>query len=206
MGEESPRISQIQTWIKRWRAGDRMARDELFQHEYERLRCLTRRMFKAYPRVKRWEDTDDVHQEALLRLWNALADITPTSVRHFYALATLQIRRQLVDLSRKYFGPQGMGAKHASNGAGEEPASRPRVDKADSTLEPSRLAEWTEIHERVGDLPQQEREVFELHYYQGLTQADAAELLGISVATVKRRWLAARRRLHQALKGALPGT
>jgi RNA polymerase sigma factor (sigma-70 family) len=55
-------------------------------------------------------------------------------------------------------------------------------------------------------LPADEREVFDLVWYQGLTQDKAATLLGISEATLKRRWLSARRRLHQVLKGQLPGT
>jgi DNA-directed RNA polymerase specialized sigma24 family protein len=44
-----------------------------------------------------------------------------------------------------------------------------------------------------------------LLWYQELTQGEAAALLGISAATIRRRWLAARRRLLQTLKGQLPG-
>ena len=40
---------------------------------------------------------------------------------------------------------------------------------------------------------------------EGLAQAEAAALLSISPATLRRRWLAARERLHEALKGDLPG-
>ena len=42
-------------------------------------------------------------------------------------------------------------------------------------------------------------------WYQGLTQAEAAELLGVSSRTVKRRWQTARLRLFEALGGELPG-
>ena len=207
MGEcSSLRIRQIQAWIDRLRAGDQAARNELIGHADERLRRLTRKMLKGFPRVKRWEDTDDVLHNAVLRLWKALHEITPRSARHFFALAALQIRRELIDLARQYYGPQGMGAKHASSVGGEDSASAPQAGKADSTLEPSRLAIWTEFHERVDTLPEQEREVFDLLWYQGLTQDEAAALLGISEATLKRRWLAARQRLHQMLKGGLPGT
>jgi RNA polymerase sigma factor (sigma-70 family) len=44
-------------------------------------------------------------------------------------------------------------------------------------------------------LPEEERSVFDLLYYHDLSQAEAAELLGVSVPTIKRRWAAARMRL-----------
>jgi RNA polymerase sigma factor (sigma-70 family) len=205
MGEASRSIDHLQTWIDQMQAGDALAREKLISHACERLRRLTRRMLKGFVRVKRWELTDDVLQNALLRLWNALREVTPRSARDFYALAALQIRRELIDLARQYYGPQGMGANQSSNVQGDDSASTPPADRADSTLEPSQLAIWSEFHQRVDALPEQEREVFDLLWYQELTQAEAAALLGISEATLKRRWLAARRRLHQVLKGHLPG-
>jgi hypothetical protein len=50
------------------RAGDGEARSRLIAHAGEQLRCLTRRTLKGYPAVQRWEQTDDVRQNALLRL------------------------------------------------------------------------------------------------------------------------------------------
>ena len=49
-------------------------------------------------------------------------------------------------------------------------------------------------------LPEEEREAFDLRWYQGLTQAEAALVLNVSEATVKRRWLAARARLGHFLR------
>jgi RNA polymerase sigma-70 factor (ECF subfamily) len=54
-------------------------------------------------------------------------------------------------------------------------------------------------------LPEEEREVFELIWYQGLTHADAAGLLGVSTKTVQRGWQAACVKRHEALGGELPG-
>jgi RNA polymerase sigma factor (sigma-70 family) len=45
----------------------------------------------------------------------------------------------------------------------------------------------------IGELPEDEREVFDLVRIQGMTQAEAAELLGVSAVTVKRR-------LHRGLQ------
>jgi RNA polymerase sigma-70 factor (ECF subfamily) len=53
-------------------------------------------------------------------------------------------------------------------------------------------------------LPAEDREVFDLIYYQGLSQAEAAGLLDISERTLQRRWQSARLALHDALAGQLP--
>ena len=65
-------------------------------------------------------------------------------------------------------------------------------DEADDSENPCNLAEWTEFHQQVDALPEDEREVFNLLWYGELTQAEAAEILGIAVRTVIRRWQAAR--------------
>jgi RNA polymerase sigma-70 factor (ECF subfamily) len=204
--EPSPDDGQLQGWIDRLQAGDAAARDELLGRACERLRRLTRKMLKDYGRLRRWEETDDVLQNALVRLWGALRQATPTSSREFFGLAGLQIRRELIDLARQYFGPEGVGARHASHAREGDGGGAPHAlaEPADTTHDPGRLALWTEFHQQVDALPPDEREVFDLLWYQGLTQDAAAKLLGISEATLKRRWLAARRRLHRALQGGLP--
>src|SRR5438445_7859908 len=110
MDRASRQIEQLQVWIDRLQAGDPTARDQLLGHACERLRRLTRKMLKDFSRVKRWELTDDVLQNALLRLWTALGKVIPRDARDFYALAALQIRRELIDLARRYYGPKGMAA------------------------------------------------------------------------------------------------
>jgi RNA polymerase sigma factor (sigma-70 family) len=54
-------------------------------------------------------------------------------------------------------------------------------------------------------LPDDEREVFGLVWYQGLTHAEAAAILGVSTKTVQRRWHSACLRLHEVMGGDLPG-
>jgi hypothetical protein len=71
----------------------------------------------------------------------------------------------------------------------------------DSSGEPSNLAEWTEFHERVEALPEAEREVVGLLWYEGVSQEEAAALLGVSLRTVKRRWLALAKQAGQTVLG-----
>ena len=54
--------------------------------------------------------------------------------------------------------------------------------------DPANLAAWAEFHAQVEHLPEEQREVFDLLWYQELSQAEAATLLGVSERTVKRRW------------------
>src|SRR5436190_23131137 len=104
----------IQNWIDRMQAGDETARNELLNCACQRLTELTRKMLKNFPRVKRWEQTDDVFQNAALRLYRTLGEVHPTSAAEFFRLAALNIRRELLDLAKHYYGPRGHGAKHAS--------------------------------------------------------------------------------------------
>ena len=63
--------------------------------------------------------------------------------------------------------------------------------------------------EAVARLPDDLLAAFDLLWYQGLTQAEAAALLRVAVPTVKLRWLKARLRVQQALGGSPfdePGT
>jgi RNA polymerase sigma-70 factor (ECF subfamily) len=207
MSEPPARAGQLQTWIDRIQVGDQAARAELLGHACEQLRVLTRKMLREFARVRRWEETDDVLQNALLRLWHALEVVTPRSVREFCGLASLQIRRELIDLARQHYGPHGLGANQAGPLDAGDSTHGPRtgVDRADSTHDPGGLAVWSEFHRRVDALPEEEREVFDLLWYQEVAQAEAASLLGISEATLRRRWLSARRRLYEALHGSLPG-
>jgi RNA polymerase sigma-70 factor (ECF subfamily) len=196
--------TRLQLCLERLQAGDEAARKDLINGACERLSRLTGAMLRDYRRLKRWEQTDDVLQSAMLRLFRALETVTPATLREFYRLAALQIRRELVDLARHYFGPESAGAHHDSVAAAQPGAPAPALDPADSTHRPDRLADWAEFHEQVSALPDEEQEVFDLLWYQGLTHAEASGLLGVSTKTVQRRWHAACLRLHEALGGDLP--
>jgi len=199
--------SYLQDCLDRLHQGDETARKDLLGGSCERLRRLTHVMLKDYARLRRWEETGDVLQNALVRLYRALLTITPPTLRDFYRLATLQIRRELLDLARHYFSPKGAANRHHSNANDPNSShpSTPAYDRADVSQEPAQLLAWTEFHQQVEALPEEEREIFDLVWYQGLTPAAAAEVLNVCPRTVKRRWQAACLRLHDALGGNLPG-
>jgi RNA polymerase sigma-70 factor (ECF subfamily) len=186
--------------LERMRAGDRAAGDELFRHLGGRLERLARQMLRGFPAVRRWEGSGDVLHNASLRLLRALKEVSPDSTAQFFGLAAQAIRRELLDLKRHYCGPEGVGANHHTDGRGV-PAREP-VDPAPGHDE---LEEWCEFHRQVAGLPEEERAVVDLHFYQGLTKAEAADLLGVDVRTVQRRWNAALQRLRSPREGTGPG-
>jgi RNA polymerase sigma-70 factor (ECF subfamily) len=184
--------------------GDEQARNALLTYACQRLQCLTRRMLHDYPSLRRWEQTNDVLQNAMIRLHGALAAVPLESSRHFWRLATLQIRRELRDLARHHLGPEGQGAKHHTDVKGraaDDAGGCLQMQADDRASEPESLQEWTAFHEQVEALPEDEREVFGLLWYQGLTQLEAAAVLGVSLRTVKRHWQSARLLLAQVLPG-----
>jgi RNA polymerase sigma-70 factor (ECF subfamily) len=205
MADATSATTEIQLRLDRLRAGDETARDELLTIACARLSRLARKMLRRYPGVRRWEQTDDILQNASLRLCRALEGVQPATVRSFINLAAVVIRRELIDLSRHYEGPRGMG-RHQVGQAGPAASGIPTGprDPGTDTDDPARLASWTEFHAKVEMLPDEQKEVFDLLWYQGLSQAEAAALLGVTERVVKYRWRSARLQLHQMLGGRLP--
>jgi RNA polymerase sigma factor (sigma-70 family) len=190
--------TQLQSLLDKASAGDPGSYDDLIALSSARLVKLTRQMLRGYPHLRRWEQTDDVFQGAAMRLHRSLSEVRPDSVRAFFGLATTQIRRTLIDLARHHFGPEGQGAKHETNAESENWVVKHHADQDDS---PENRETWTSFHQAVERLPDDEREVFQLLWYGGMEQKQVAELLGISIPTVQRRWYRARHQINVALSG-----
>ena len=190
--------------LARLAAGDPAARDRIVEVSRERLRLLAHRLLHRFPQVRRWEETDDVLQNASLRLHRALAELRPGSPRDLLALAARQIHRELIDLARKHAGPRAYGGNHGTNVAPAQDDSIPRhhVDRAAAPDEG--LDRWTAFHDAVCGLPAADREVFDCVWYMGCDQRTVARLLECSERTVKSRWRNARQAVREALDGTPP--
>lgn len=172
--------------------GGECAFDRVIEAAQQRFVQLTRRMLRNYPHLQRWEATDDVVQEAAVRLYRSLDETRPSTTAEFFGLAALQIRRTIIDLARHHFGPQGNARRHRSDPMLMLGHHFNPVDLSD---EPQSLAEWTAFHEAVDRLPNDERTVFEAVFYGGMTYAETASLTGVTRRTVIRRMNCARLRL-----------
>ncbi len=182
------------------RAGDRAAREEMLQAVHARLNRLARKMLRHFPTVGRWEESDDLLQNAVLRLLRALQYIEPTSVGDFFGLAAEQMRRELLDLARRYRSRRVNGPSHATAPEGSDSGAA-APDLPAPAEDPNELDRWCAFHEAVERLPAEQRDVVNLTYYHNWTQAEVAEHLGLSKRTVQRHWAAAMLTLHELLKG-----
>jgi RNA polymerase sigma factor (sigma-70 family) len=180
--------TQMQQWIDRLKAGESGAREALIVHAQERLRLLVRRVLRGYPNAKQWEQTSGVLQGVNLRLLNSLTpqkQLPPTAL-DFLRLSAYHIRKEILDLLRK------------SRRAPELLPQLPDLPgpKRDGLLPTLR---WQEIHEHLAQLPEDERLFFDLLYYEGLTQAEAARVMGMKLTEVRKRWAVLRRQFGEWL-------
>jgi len=181
--------------IQRWQAGDARAADALFKAVSQRLEHMTRKMLRAFPAVHAFTETADVLQSSLIRLLITLRRVQPESDRHFFNLAAVHIRRELLDLARHFRGER-YGRPGSDDGAGD--------GWADSRSQEDDLDLWCRFHEAVEQLAAEEREVVGLVFYHGWTQARIAELFQVDERTIRRRWQSACMQLHQLVGENLP--
>jgi RNA polymerase sigma-70 factor (ECF subfamily) len=159
------------------------------------LLCATL-LYRNYPRLT--HPPLNLQVEELLsavaeRLLKAMREARPQTVRQFFALANQHMRWELNDLARRLDErpapvelSEGLVPAPASSGSGLTPNGRRML-------------------EAIDDLPDDEREAFGLVRMQGMTQVEAAEMLGVSVATVKRRLDRGLRLLADRLADLRPG-
>jgi RNA polymerase sigma factor (sigma-70 family) len=190
------KTTELEIELRRLDEGHLESRRTIIEATCERLRRMAHRMMRRFPGIGRWSDTDDVLQNALIRLHRSLFVVRPESARKFYGLAAVELRRELLDLTRSLFGPEGIGTNHDSDGD--------KLANLASDDEPHSLVKWTEFHQQIEQLPDSEREVFGLIFYDGLTQSQTATVLGLSLTTVKRRWQTARMWLKETNDGKWP--
>ena len=203
--DDSPGQTRIGLALERLAAGDASATEDLIAWATERMREISHRMLRTFPTVSRWEQTNDVVQNAALRLDRALRDTVPTSAGGLVGLAATKIRRELLDMAKKYRGPESFAAHHETNYQRLDGEMRGKVeDAAQAPESPADFDRWTRLHTLAAELPQEERDVFQMCWYLGLKQDEIAQQLGCSVRTVKRRWEVAKQMLAEAMPGERP--
>ncbi len=189
------RIAVIERCIDELNSGDAAARAALVECAYAGLLVVVRKKLMHFARLTRWEQAEDVTQEAAIKLWGALQDVSPRTAAEFWALAGEQVRRVLLDLTRHHFGPR-RNAAYTEVPAPEDSAYSAPMDEY---LDPVNLDHWTAFHEEIAHLPEAEQNVVMAVWYCELSLEATARALGISPDTAQRRWKAARARLRGAI-------
>jgi RNA polymerase sigma-70 factor (ECF subfamily) len=135
-------------------------------------------LHRSYPRLTRPPlnlQADEMLSAVVERLLKAMRQARPTTVRQFFALAGQHMRWELNDMARRL--DEQPKAVELTDGL------IPASCGSDSGLSP----DGRRMLEAIDRLPESEREVFDLVRIQGMTQADAAQVLGVSPMTVMRR-------------------
>jgi RNA polymerase sigma-70 factor (ECF subfamily) len=159
------------------------------------LLCSTL-LYRSYPRLTQPPlnlQVDELLGAVAERLLKALGEVRPQTVRQFFALANQHMRWELNDLARRL--DQQPAAVELREGLVQEP------DSSGSGLTPN----GRRMLEAIDNLPEDEREVFGLVRVQGMSQTEAARVLGVSTVTVKRRLNRGLRLLTEKLVDLRPG-
>ena len=168
---------EITGLLDRWRLGDRDAANELMELAYADLHRIAAREMRREHGEHTLQTTAVLH-EAYLRIFRS----TPVKWKdrsHFYAVAAQQLRRVLLDHARRVLSEK--------RGGGIVKLSFLESDGAGISVD-ERLLTLDAALARLEDLDPRAAKVVELRFFGGLTESDAAEVLDISVATLKRDW------------------
>jgi RNA polymerase sigma factor (TIGR02999 family) len=171
-----------------WNGGDTDALDRLIELVYPELRRIARQHL-AYMRPGESLESAALANEAYLKLVRA-GGIRCQNRIHFLALCAQIMRRIVVDEARR----RGL-AKRGGN------ALRVPLDEVLQTSK-ARGIDVLALHEALNSLAEfdiRKSRVVELRYFGGLGNAEVAEVLGVSLETVKRDWRMARAWLSDAL-------
>jgi RNA polymerase sigma-70 factor (ECF subfamily) len=120
-------------------------------------------------------DADQMLGAVVERLLKAMRSVRPQTVRQFFALVNQHMRWELNDLARR-LDKQPIAEELGENLVPAPPSSS-------SMLSP----DGRRMLEAIDQLPEEEKEAFGLIRIQGLSQGEAADVLGVSAKTVQRR-------------------
>jgi RNA polymerase sigma-70 factor (ECF subfamily) len=187
--------------VERASGGDDRARQALLIRHYERLvrMAAVRLDRRLAPRV----DPADVVQEAMLEASQNLSDYLRDRPLPFHAWLRQYVGQRISKLHRHHLGTQRRSVRREEAGdwyLPEESTALLAGRLVDRETSPSRRIQREELRERVqaalARLGPRDREVIILRHLEQLSTAEAAEVLGISEAAVKKRHLRALERLR----------
>ena len=151
----------------------------LLDRSVRRLQVLCANLlYRSYPRLMQPPvnlQPDELLGAVVERLLKALRAARPQTVRDYFALANQHMRWELNDLARRLDNQPSAGELY--EGIALSPPS------SVSRLTPG----GARMLRAIDDLPEEEREAFDLVRIQGMTQVEAADVLGVSIKTVQRR-------------------
>jgi RNA polymerase sigma factor (TIGR02999 family) len=181
--------------LQDWRNGEPGALDRLTPLVYDELHLIASRHMSREWRVSMYQTTALV-SEAYLKLMGQ-RNVDWQNRAHFFAIAAQLMRRILVDNARRELRPKhGAGERGGRLEEAATAASPADVDGVDALALDAALKKLEALD------PDQAR-IVELRFFGGLTIEEAAEVMQVSPATIKREWALAKGWLYRELGGAM---
>ena len=174
--------------LQAYRKDNKSVLDELFPVVYAELRKITQNQLNNERGDHTLQPTALVH-EAYLRLVKQHS-VEWRNRAHFFGLAAEMMRRILVN--------HAVERKAQKRGGGE---TRIALDEVMAFTE-EREIDLVSIDEALNDLSEfspRQAKIVELKFFGGLTNEEAAEIIGVSVETIKRDWRVAKSWLYNRL-------
>lgn len=165
--------------------------DRLVAAVYEDLKRIARSKLRREREDHTLGTTDLVHESYLRLVDQRRADWQDR--RHFYRVAAMVMRRVLVDHARRHLSARRGG-------------ERQRVTLQAALLSVDQQAQLlVEVDDVLGKLARLDARlprIVEFRWFAGFTEAETAEVLGVSERTVRRDWKKARALLREALEAS----
>jgi RNA polymerase sigma factor (TIGR02999 family) len=191
MAQTPSPTGEVTRLLRAWRQGDRGALESLIPLIYADLHRMAERRLRGERPGHTLQPTAIVHEAYMRLVGSEREDWQNRS--HFFAAAARSMRRILVDHAR---------ARDAKKRGG---GNRVLLDTT-VMVEPRAvdLIAVDDALEKLAALDAEQGRVVELRFFAGLTEDETADALGISPATVHRKWLSAKAYLHRELAGQGP--
>ena len=192
------------------RAGDERALAVLVERHRERLERMVR--LRMDRRLQRRVDPADVVQEAYLAVRAKFPHYVAGSRLPFYLWLRLEVGQKLVDVHRFHLGTQMRNAGQEVSlyhGALPQVTSVSLAEQLLGRLTTAshaamRAEQKIRVQEALNGMDPQDREVLILRHFEELTNAEAAQVLGIKPTAAVNRYVRALKRLKDVFQG-LPG-
>lgn len=184
-------MSEITEILHRVASGDQRAVEQLTPLVYQQLRRIAQNQLSEGNDARRWDATELVH-EAYLRLIGP-APVSWQDRAHFFATAAQAMRRVLIDHARQQ--------KSAKRG-GELAQVDVTLDRLGTLTSDVDLLALDEALDKLKELNERQAKLVELRFFGGLSENEAASLLGVSRRTVAGDWAMARAWLFRELNPA----
>lgn len=166
-------------WLHRARSGDRAASKSLVERHLPSILRYARRM------LGNAHEAEDVAQETFLRLWQSIEEVEArTTLRTWLFRVAHNLSIDRLRKKRETSMPEDRDFTN------DEPSASQRMAQAERALR---------VERAVAQLPERQRAAISLVFQEGLRQADAAQILGVTVDALESLLSRGRQMLKRSL-------